>query len=220
MQSLVENESSIHYRAIETYCDVRGGKRLPKGSDLVAIPNSHPYIRVRDLNDSTVLLLTPEMLYVDDETQKSIERYIVNKGDVIISVVGTIGLTAYIGDSLDGANLTENCNKLTNFDDNAAAWTYFFFRSAPGQEAIRFNTVGAVQAKLPLKNIKAIEVPFADEETAGRVGAILNELLDAIEANKAESIALCRLRDALLPKLMSGEIDVSKVDITQLNNHL
>ena len=41
-----------------------------------------------------------------------------------------------------------------------------------------------------------------------------------IEINEIESQHLGSLRDALLPKLMSGEIDVSKVDLTQLNNHL
>ncbi len=35
-----------------------------------------------------------------------------------------------------------------------------------------------------------------------------------------ENRKLALLRDALLPKLMSGEIDVSKVDLTQLNSHL
>ena len=33
-------------------CDVKGGKRLPKGENLTTTPNEHPYIRVRDMNDS------------------------------------------------------------------------------------------------------------------------------------------------------------------------
>ena len=41
-----------------------------------------------------------------------------------------------------------------------------------------------------------------------------------IRNNEVESRALVALRDTLLPKLMSGEIDVSKVNLTQLNSHL
>lgn len=41
-----------------------------------------------------------------------------------------------------------------------------------------------------------------------------------IRNNEVESRVLVTLRDTLLPKLMSGEIDVSKVDLTQLNSHL
>ena len=85
------------------------------------------------------------MLYIDDETRSNISRYVVNTGDLIVSVVGTIGLTAYIGKTLDEANLTENCNKLTSFKGDFAAWSYFFLRSSMGMEAIRLGTVGAVQ---------------------------------------------------------------------------
>lgn len=48
----------------------------------------------------------------------------------------------------------------------------------------------------------------------------LNLILKSIDANKRESAALEKLRDMLLPKLMSREIDVSKVDLMRLNSHL
>ena len=44
--------------------------------------------------------------------------------------------------------------------------------------------------------------------------------LSEILTNEKENLRLANLRDALLPKLMSGEIDASKVDLTQLNSHL
>lgn len=50
--------------------------------------------------------------------------------------------------------------------------------------------------------------------------SLMNAALNQIAANDAESANLEDLRDTLLPKLMSGEIDVSKIDLTQLNNHL
>mgnify|MGYP003283494014 CR=1 FL=1 len=51
--------------------------------------------------------------------------------------------------------------------------------------------------------------------------ALLNVALSQIAANDVESTGLEKLRDTLLPKLISGEIDVSKVKLpTQLNNHL
>ncbi|MGN1361370.1 MAG: restriction endonuclease subunit S [Eggerthellaceae bacterium] len=50
--------------------------------------------------------------------------------------------------------------------------------------------------------------------------SLMNAALNQIAANDAESATLEDLRDTLLPKLMSGEIDVSKIDLTQLNNHL
>ena len=48
----------------------------------------------------------------------------------------------------------------------------------------------------------------------------MQPIIDQVIANKIEIRKLAALRDTLLPKLMSGEIDVSKIDLTQLNSHL
>lgn len=50
--------------------------------------------------------------------------------------------------------------------------------------------------------------------------AFADPIYEQIKANELESKQLEELRDVLLPRLMSGEIDVSKVDLTQLNSHL
>ena len=65
-----------------------------------------------------------------------------------------------------------------------------------------------------------LQVPIAPPEIEKQYTAQVRTIYDLIDANISESSALTQLRDTLLPKLMSGEIDVSKVDLTQLNNHL
>lgn len=91
---------------------IKGGKRLPKGVNLIKAPNNHPYIRVQDLGHEKTLELNSSYAYVDDETQKFISKYIVNTGDIIMSIVGTIGLIGIVGNTLNNANLTENCVKV------------------------------------------------------------------------------------------------------------
>ena len=154
------NESKIR-----DFAEVKGGKRLPKGKQLVTEPNSHPYIRIRDLGKSKYLQLNSEYEYVDDETQKTISRYIVNKGDILVSVVGTIGLVGIVGDTLDKANQTENCDKIVNIRDVNAEYLYYYLVSELGQEEIKKGTVGAVQPKLPLKNVQDIKVRYPSLET-------------------------------------------------------
>lgn len=102
-------EENIKIEKLGNIVDVKGGKRLPKGINLVSAPNSHPYIRIRDLDASKILELNSAYEYVDNETQKTIARYIVSSGDILISIVGTIGLVGIVGESLHGANQTENC---------------------------------------------------------------------------------------------------------------
>ena len=216
-QLLFQQTLSVSENIVEvelgSIADVKGGKRLPKGINLVTMPNNHPYIRVRDLNDVVFATLTADYEYVDDETQKSISRYIVAPDDVLISIVGTIGLTAIVDKSLSNANLTENCVKVTHLKDITSEYLLLYLRSLSGQEKIRQGTVGAVQQKLPIKNIQAIKVPVLRGNAYKELTDSLSALFVMISANVTENKNLSQLRDLLLPKLISGELDVSTIDI-------
>ena len=163
---------------------VKGGKRLPKGKILTTKKNSHPYIRIRDLGQEKVLEINDTYEYVDDETQQAISRYIVSTNDILISIVGTIGLVAIVGKSLDNANLTENCVKLVNIEDVDKEYLYYFLVSKSGQDAIKNEVVGAVQQKLPIKNIQNIKVPLPPLTEQHRIASILSSLDSKIENNR------------------------------------
>lgn len=162
---------------------VKGGKRLPKGVNLIDIPNTHPYIRIRDLTEKK-LELKENYAYVDNETQKSISKYIVSSGDILISIVGTLGLIGIVGNTLHGANLTENCVKLIDIDNNIdREFLYYYLISNNGQEEIKRGTVGAVQPKLPIKNIQEIKITIPSLLTQSHIASILSVLDDKIEIN-------------------------------------
>ena len=164
---------------------VKGGKRLPKGVNLITKRNAHPYIRIRDLTEKT-LELKQSYEYVDDDTQKSISRYIVDTGDILISIVGTIGLIAVVGETLNGANLTENCVKLVDIrEDVDREYLYYFLVSSMGQDEIRKGTVGAVQPKLPIKNIQSIKLYLPDIDTQKQISGLLSAVDDKIALNTA-----------------------------------
>lgn len=209
----IENANSVSYEQLGKLSDIKGGKRLPKGTNLITKPNSHPYIRVRDLNNVIFASLNSDYEYVDNDTQKSISRYITVKGDVLISIVGTIGLTAIVDDTLNEANLTENCVKLTNLKQINPEYLLLFLRSAEGVKQIVNGTVGAVQLKLPIKNIQAIQVPILSDSDFASLNPILSSIFKQISLNIIESKQLSALRDTLLPKLMSGELNVSDIDL-------
>lgn len=200
-------------KSIGDIADVKGGKRLPKGVNLQTIPNNHPYIRVRDLNDVCIVQLSSDFEYVDDETQKGISKYIVHASDVVVSIVGTIGLTTLVHESLDMANLTENCVKITNIKEVSPEYLLLFLRSMAGQNAIRQGTVGAVQAKLPIKNVQAITIPIIPESQCNELYRRLETIFLAISTRLSESASLIQIRDSLLPRLISGEVDVSNIQI-------
>ncbi len=164
-----------------TLAEIKGGKRLPKGSILTEIPNSHPYIRTRDINNNSIAI--NELLFVPDEIFPAISRYIVEKNDVIISIVGTIGLCSIIPKELHFASLTENCAKIVNVKENILDKEYLFYYliSKDGQTEIESRNVGSTQPKLPLYNIKGIPVPIPPLPEQKAIASVLSSLDDKID---------------------------------------
>ena len=65
---------------IGKYFKVTGGKRMPKGSELINEPNNHPYITVSNMNNNFEDLSTYQ--YVPPEIFPQIKNYIVNHEDL------------------------------------------------------------------------------------------------------------------------------------------
>lgn len=79
---------------------------------------------------------------------------------------------------------------------------------------------GSVIKFITKGNIADYEIAVPPIPEMNEIIKYLNQILRAIDANKRDTALLKELRDVLLPKLMSGEIDVTKVDLMQLNSHL
>lgn len=168
---------------LEEVCEIKGGKRLPKGSTLIVQSNNHPYIRIKDLDANKTLEINDNYEYVDEVTHKIISNYIVKTGDIILSIVGTIGLVNIVGKSLDKANLTENCVKLTNFKNVNSEFVYYYLMSKFARRQIEERVVGAVQPKLPIKNIKSIKINCPDLKIQNKIVQIMSYLDEKIELN-------------------------------------
>ena len=82
------------------------------------------------------------------------------------------------------------------------------------QLSIKSIVTGAVQAKISQTNLKSLEVIIPPIEVIENLNEKIKPLFYKIRTNLDENKILTQLRDSLLPKLMSGEIDVSKIDIS------
>lgn len=79
------------------------------------------------------------------------------------------------------------------------------------------STRGSMSGKL----LKQFELPYFDANQAKELTEFAAPMFRMIENNMRESKVLAQARDVLLPKLMSGEIDLAKIEFpTQPNNHL
>ena len=95
---------------------------------------------------------------------------------------------------------------------DAPAFTDFLLAHVTGSTGSRQRT----QPKATL----AYPMPAPGTEAIEDFCVFADPIYEQIKTNELESKQLEGLRDVLLPRLMSGKIDVSKIDLTQLNSHL
>lgn len=72
---------------------------------------------------------------------------------------------------------------------------------------------GSTQPLITQGDMKKVSVLLPDVETLARFETFAGTMMNQWEANKQENVKLASLRDTLLPKLMSGELDVSDIDL-------
>lgn len=202
---------------IEEVGNVKSGKRLPKGEKLVDYVTPFPYIVAGQLKNGTVI--EKNQKYLTPEIQKKIKRYTINVGDVYITIVGAcIGDAGVVPLQKDGANLTENAAKITNFDGILSGYLSVWLRSLVAQQVINQMIMSGSQGKLALKRIKVIPVPLPSiaeqEEIVQRIDALF-EIANKIEqrisigTNQTEKITQSILDKAFVGELVETEADLA-----------
>ena len=161
-----------------TIAAVLGGKRIPAGRKLTECNTGHVYIRVSDMTDGGVS--TDRLLYVPEDIYPSISRYIINKTDVFITVAGTIGRVGKIPDELDGANLTENADRLVLAGVNQD-WLIKVLQSGLIQEQIAAATTQVGQPKLAIARIERFLIPLPPLAEQHRIVQRIVELLPLVK---------------------------------------
>ena len=157
---------------------VLGGKRIPAGRTLTKDNTGYKYIRVSDMKNGSVL--TENLLYVPTDIYPSIARYVINKEDVYITVAGTIGRVGKIPPEIDGANLTENADRLV-FQLLDQDWLINCLESSLIQQQIIDATTKVGQPKLAIKRIQELLLPLPPLAEQKRIVARIEELLPYID---------------------------------------
>lgn len=193
---------------LQEVADVKSGKRLPKGNALVAEDTGYPYIRVTDFEDNSVL--SDQLLFVPTVIQPRIQRYIIEKDDVYISVAGSIGIVGMIPEELDGANLTENANRLviTNRKRIEPRYLMYWLDSERCQHEIKAQTLKNAQPKLGLGRIKTLGVALPSLDEQKEIVRALDAVRSKRQVAERKTKTLQDLFRTLLHELMTGKVRV------------
>lgn len=136
------------------------------------------------------------------------------EGDVLMSVRAPVGdLNVAYEDCCIGRGLAA-------IHSQYPSYCLYLMRSL-GKKLDAYNGEGTVFGSINGKALNGLEIGLPDADAIKAFEAFAQPIDQQIRSNVAEERSLATLRDALLPKLMSGEIDVSQIVLpTQPNNHL
>lgn len=136
-------------------------------------------------------------------------EYIIHNGDVIFSWSGSLLVDFWCGGI---CGLNQHLFKVTSSKYDKwffYAWTKHHLDRFIAAAADKATTLGHIKRD----ELSKAEVFIPSEADYNRIGALIQPIYDLIISNRIENKKLVSLRDALLPRLMSGEIDISSLDL-------
>ena len=137
------------------------------------------------------------------------------EGDILLSKDGTIGKIGYIDSLETHATVASGIFVIRNIKPEIISTTfiYYLLKSRLFKGFIAARTEGSVIPHLYQNDFMQFEFPLPSSDEMKAFDAITKPMFSMIIGNLQENQKLSRLRDELLPKLMSGEIDISITDL-------
>ncbi len=170
---------------IKDICKIKSGKRLPKGATFATYRTQYPYIRARDIKAGVIS--EDDLVFLTEEVQRKLGRYIVNTGDIVITIAGSVGDVGYVKSRFDGFNLTENAVRLTEFDKRInSQYLLNILNTQKYREIMQQIAGGVAQPKLGIYKIETIPLEIPPIEVQNRIADILSAYDNLIENNKKQ----------------------------------
>ena len=182
-------------------------------------PTGRPLIQLNNIKDEGILDMSETFFIAENDYEKWISRCEIRPGDCVITNVGRIGAVSQAPRGVRAA-MGRNMTCIRPIQYPAVLITALCSRSMR-HEIEKRTDAGTIMNALNVRNIPKLKLalPACDREL-NELETSLRTIQDHREVLLEDNSRLESLRDALLPKLMSGEIDVSKVELpTQPNSH-
>ena len=156
--------------------------------------------------------------FITEDHAEKLKNSCVTRGDIVFTHAGNIGQVSLIPESTiyDKYVISQRQFYLrTNRKKASPYFLIFFFRSNYGQHILLSNAsqVGVPSIARPSSHLKNIELIKPSFELMEKFELTCKSLLNGVVANRTESQELSELRDALLPKLLSGDLPIASTEV-------
>lgn len=164
------------------------------------------YVTIKNMGNNRIYL-NDRCDKVDDEALAKInKRSKLQKGDLLFSGIGTIGRVAMVVDDPINWNTSESVFNMHPIDTVSSEFIYLLLLSDNFQQYVQQNAQGGVQQGIRMASLKAFQLAIPDD--LNLFDNLVKPIISKIKSNDKENDTLSLLRDTLLPRLMSGELEI------------
>lgn len=148
-------------------------------------------------------------IYVDKQAFDFLRKSSLAPGDIVVSNVGANAGTVFrVPDLGQPMTLGPNAVVVKPGSERDSTYFFYYFLSPRGQQHIRSIISGSAQPKFNKTDFRRLTIPLPTPFEQQAFAHILSPIDEKVERNRQQSRTLAAIRDALLPKLLSGEIRV------------
>ena len=130
-----------------------------------------PYIRGTDLTKGTVNL--DNLVYIDPDRQIPSKK--AKEGDVVVTRVGTIGISARLPKDVEGGTISDNLIRLRFSEETLNSYYVSLFFNTIGSQLMIRESRGSVQARLNQETLKEIVLPIVTKSTQHKVADLVHQ---------------------------------------------
>ncbi len=174
------------------------------------------YVTIKNMANNRIYL-DDRCDKIDDEAILKInKRSKLQRGDLLFSGIGTIGRVALITENPTNWNTSESVFNMHPCENISSEFLYVLLLSEQFQSYVNVHKQGGVQQGIRMASLKDFKISLPSYNVIHSFDNLIVPMISTIKNKEKENDNLAQLRDTLLPKLMSGEIDVSKVNVDDL----
>ena len=154
----------------------------------VACDDGVPFVRVNNLQEGRIV--TDEVKRVAPEIEAKYGRTRLRGGEVLVSLVGSLGQTAIVPPRLRGWNVARAVAVVPVRRDIGADWVAYALQSPGLQHRMRARATTTVQATLNLQDVRELPIPLPAKSERDKAASVLRALDDKIALNRLMNLTL------------------------------
>jgi type I restriction enzyme S subunit len=189
-------------RKLSDIIQITGGG-TPKRSIEAYWNGDIPWFSIQDISTHPIIIETKEK--ITSEGLRNSSTKVLPKGTTIITARGTVGKLAFLGEEM---TMNQSCYGINGKQGIGPFFNFFILKEAV--EILKRNSHGAVFDTITTGTFDTVNVATGPIQTIKLFDKTIEAFFEKIESLVRENRVLIGLRDTLLPKLISGELEVNE----------